>query len=186
MPDLRPCADRAPSAPAKKPLAVLIGTGAAATLIAFVGSWEGKRNDPYQDIVGVWTVCYGETRAPMRHYTDAECSEMLGNRLTDYAAPVLARNPELKGHDNQVVAASSLSYNIGAANYARSTVAKRFSAGRWREACDAFLAWGGVTYSKKQPGKVCVKRTTKPGWVCQVSGLLNRRKAERAVCLRGL
>ena len=153
--------------PVKKSLVALIGTGAAASLIAFVGGWEGKSNDPYQDIVGVWTVCYGETQATMRRYSDAECSVMLSERLTDYAGPVLKRNPELRGHDNQLVAASSLAYNIGATNYARSTVAKRFTAGDWRGACNAFLQWN------KAGGRV-------------IKGLDNRRRAERAVCLRGL
>ena len=167
MPSDNRCAPiRQPAAPAGK-LAALIGTGAAAALIALVGAWEGKRNYPYQDIVGVWTVCYGETQAPMRRYSDAECKAMLADRLADYAAPVLARNPELRGHDNQVIAASSLAYNIGAASYRKSTVAKRFSAGRWREACEAFLMW------RYAGGK-------------EVRGLLNRRKAERDVCLRGL
>lgn len=38
----------------------------------------------------------------------------------------------LSGHDPQVIAATSLAYNAGAAAYSRSTVAKRFSAGNWR------------------------------------------------------
>lgn len=154
---------------AKKPgrLGALIGGGAAAALVALVAGWEGKSNDPYRDIVGVWTVCYGETQAPMRRYSDAECKAMLADRLADYAAPVLARNPELRGHDNQVIAASSLAYNIGPANYRRSSVARLFSAGRWREACDAFLRWN------RAGGR-------------EVRGLTNRRRAERDVCLRGI
>ena len=167
MPADNRCApERKPSAPKGK-LAGLIGAGAAASLIALVGTWEGKSNDPYKDIVGVWTVCNGETQQPMRRYTDAECSDMLSDRLADYAGPVLARNPELRGHDNQVIAASSLAYNIGAANYRKSSVARLFSAGRWKDACNAFLAW------RYAGGK-------------EVRGLLNRRKAERDICLRGL
>lgn len=162
-----------PSEPASQPakgnkrLAGIAGAGAAALLIATVGHFEGKRNDPYLDIVKVKTVCYGETRVEMRHYTDAECSDMLADGLADFAAPVLARNPELKGHDAQLAAAVSLSYNIGVASYRKSTVARRFSEGRWRAACDAFLSW---SYAGGR----------------QVAGLLNRRKAERDICLRGL
>lgn len=152
---------------AKGRLAVLIGTGAAGALVATVGAWEGKSNVPYRDVVGVLTVCYGETQQPMRTYSDAECKAMLEDRLADYAGPVLKRNPELRGHDSQVVAASSLAYNIGVANYNRSSVARLFSAGRWREACDAFLKWN------RAGGRV-------------VRGLTNRREAERRICLRGL
>lgn len=144
-----------------------VGAGAAATLLLFVSAWEGKSNDPYKDIVGVWTVCYGETRVQMRRYSDAECKAMKADALVDFAEPVLKRNPELRGRDNQLAAAVSLAYNIGSAGYNRSTVARRFSQGRWREACDAFLLWN------RAGGKV-------------VRGLDNRRRAERALCLKGL
>ena len=152
--------------PGRAKLAALIGT-AAAGLIAVTAQWEGKRNDPYRDIVNVATVCYGETNVPMRRYSDDECKDMLAGSLAGYAEAVLKRNPELRGHDPQVIAATSLAYNIGPVAYSRSTVAKRFSAGDWRGACDSFLAWSFAG------GK-------------QVQGLLNRRRAERDICMRGL
>lgn len=157
-----------PSAPmsGKAKLAAIVGT-AAAGLLAVTAQWEGKRNDPYKDLVSRWTVCYGETNVPMRRYSDDECKDMLAGSLAVYASAVLTRNPELAGHDPQVIAATSLAYNIGPAAYSRSTVAKRFSAGNWRGACDAFLSW---SYAG---GK-------------RVQGLLNRRRAERDICLRGL
>lgn len=148
-------------------LAAIVGATAAAALIALVGQWEGKRNDPYQDIVGVWTVCYGETRVEMRRYTDAECKVMLADGINDFAKPVLARNPELKDRPNQLVAAVSLAYNIGARNYVKSTVARRFAAGDYKGACDAFLMWN------RAGGRV-------------VKGLDNRRRQERQICLKGL
>lgn len=151
----------------KGKLIAMIGAPAAALLIGTVSQWEGKRNDPYRDIVGVMTVCYGETRVQMRRYTDAECEDMLAEGLTDFAGPVLARNPELRGRPNQLAAAVSLSYNIGIAAYRRSTVAKRFGAGDYRGACDAFLSW---SYAGGRQDK----------------GLLRRRAAERDICLRGL
>lgn len=151
----------------KARLASLVGAAAAAVLVPLVSGFEGKRNDPYADLIGKMTVCYGETRVEMRRYSDAECSDMLANGLVDFAGPVLARNPELKGKDPQLAAAISLSYNIGIANYRKSTVAKQFSAGRWRQACDAFLSW------RFAGGR-------------EVAGLLRRRQAERSLCLRGL
>ena len=152
--------------PGRAKLAAIVGT-AAAGLIAVASQWEGKRNDPYRDIVGVWTVCYGETNVPMHRYSDDECKDMLAGSLAGYAEAVLKRNPELRGHDPQVIAATSLAYNIGPVAYSRSTVAKRFSAGDWRGACDAFLAF------KFAGGR-------------EVRGLLLRREAERRICLRGL
>lgn len=144
-----------------------IGAVAAGLLVATVSTWEGKSNDPYRDIVGVETVCFGETRVQMRRYTDAECEDMLADALGGFALTVLERNPNLRDRPAQLAAASSLAYNIGPSAYRRSTVARRFQAGEFRAACDAFLMWS------KAGGRT-------------VKGLLNRRKAERAICLRGL
>ena len=147
-------------------------TGALAAMLAiatpFVASWEGKSNNPHWDAIGkVYDVCYGDTQAELRYYSDAECLGLLKTRLGDYARPVLARNPELIDHPKLLAAATSLSYNVGNANYAKSTVAKRFTARDWQGACDAFLAW---RFAK---GK-------------EIRGLLNRRKAERALCIQGI
>ncbi len=146
-------------------LVATVGASAAALLIATVAAWEGKRNDPYLDIIKVPTVCFGETRVAMRHYTDAECKDMLADALAGFGKGVLERNPELRTRPAALAAATSLSYNIGLSTYRRSSVAKRFSAGQWKAACDGFLAW---SYAGGR----------------QVSGLLNRRRAEREICLR--
>ena len=163
----------APAVPGQQPptgkgkLIALVGVAAAAIMTPLVAGWEGKSNDPYADLVGRMTVCFGETRVEMRRYSDAECEAMLAEGLVDFAAPVLKRNPELRDHPYQLAAATSLSYNIGTAAYNRSTVARRFSAGNWRGACDAFLLW------VKAGGKT-------------VKGLVRRREDERRVCLTEL
>lgn len=150
----------------KAGLVAVVG-GAAAGLIAVVAQFEGLSNRPYRDVVGVETVCFGETNVAMRTYTTEECEEMLATSLSGYASEVLKRNPELRGHDAQLLAATSLAYNVGGAAYARSTAAKRFSEGRWRAACDAFLKWN------RAGGRV-------------VRGLTLRREKERAICLRDI
>jgi lysozyme len=148
-------------------LVALAGACAAAIVTPLVAGWEGKRNDPYPDIVAVQTVCYGETRVPMRRYSDAECDDMLAEALRGFVGDVLARNPELRERPHQLAAATSLAYNIGTAAYRRSSAARHFSKGRWREGCDTILLWN------RAGGKV-------------IRGLVNRRRAERAVCLEGL
>ena len=64
--------------------AAKVGIGAAALIVAMVGAFEGKRNDPPRHR-GVWTVCYGETNVAMRRYSDAECKAMFENSPADYA-----------------------------------------------------------------------------------------------------
>lgn len=145
------------------------GVIGAALLIAapFIAGWEGKRNDPYRDIVGVWTVCFGETRVNMRRYSDAECLNMLERETGDFANQVLQCTPSLQSRPYQLAAATSLAYNVGVGAYCRSTADRQFDAGNWRGGCDAILRWN------KAGGRV-------------VQGLVNRRKAERQLCLTGL
>lgn len=147
-------------------MAVALGT-AGALALALIAPWEGKSNDPYVDIVGVTTVCYGETRVAMRRYTDAECEDMLADAVGDFGGAVLERNPNLRDRPYQLAAATSLTYNIGKSAYARSTVARRFADGNWKGGCDAMLMWN------RAGGRV-------------IRGLTNRRRAERALCMTDL
>ena len=137
---------------------------------AFIGGWEGKRNVAYQDIVGVWTVCYGETRGVERgdRFTDAQCLEMLGNGVVEFEQGVRAclKAPDAIP-DKPYAMMVSLAYNIGTGAFCGSTVARRANAGDIKGACEAFTMWvkaGGRT----------------------VQGLVNRRNAEKAICLEGV
>lgn len=146
---------------------VLVGAAAAAVATPLVQKWEGKENDPYQDIVNVWTVCYGDTsdvgpNTPTQ--TDAQCDARLDKQLEKHAAPVLQCTPILKDHPWQLGASISLAYNIGTGAYCKSSLAKDFNAGKFVSACDGFSAW------RKAGGQV-------------VQGLVNRRAEERLVCL---
>lgn len=143
--------------------------GAAALFaLPMIERWEGTRLDPYRDIVGVWTVCTGETRVPMRRYTRDECRGMLDRAIaSEYGVGVLAAVPTLEHRPRQLAASISLAYNIGVPAFARSTVARRFNRGDWRGGCDAFLMW------TRAGGRV-------------VQGLVNRRRDERRLCLEDL
>jgi lysozyme len=132
---------------------------------ALIQQWEGLREDPYRDLVGIATVCYGETRVEMRRYRRAECDMLLERALHSELAPSLIRIvPALGDHPGPLVASLSLAWNIGVNAYARSSVARRFNAGDWQGGCDAFRLWN------RAGGRV-------------VKGLSRRRAAERRVCL---
>lgn len=151
-----------------------------------VEKWEGTRTDPYRDIVGVMTVCTGETRVQMRRYTPAECKVMLDRTLAqDWAPAVLKAVPALKDRPHQLAASISLTYNIGGAAFARSSVARRFNAGDWRGGCERFLVFNKGRFKKPQPGKVCVKAEN-GGYLCVINGLDRRRRDERKLCLTGM
>lgn len=177
--------------PPRSPLVALVGAGAAVLLATMIPHDESGRTveasvaqdgtlevrhlkglqylSAYADIVGVWTICDGDTKGvrPGMVETQAGCRDRLERQLIAHAAPVLKCVPGLKGRDNQLVASVSLAYNIGTSGFCRSTAARRFNAGEWRRGCDAFLMWN------KAGGRV-------------VRGLALRRERERALCLKGL
>lgn len=123
----------------------IITGGAIAAMLALatpaIQKYEGLSQVPYKDVIGKLTVCYGETNVKMRKYTKAECDAMLGGHAREYGLAVATRNPSLVGHPYQWAAATSLAYNIGVANYQRSSVARNFDAGRWQAACRGFESW---------------------------------------------
>lgn len=125
---------------AKRPAASGKGTAAMAAMVAiaapFLAVWEGKANQPYFDIVGVKTVCYGETEnVESRRYSDAECAAMLRSRIPDYAGPVARLSPGIEDSPYEWAAHTSLAYNIGVTAYSRSSIVSEFNRGNRVEAC---------------------------------------------------
>jgi lysozyme len=142
----------------------LVGVVAAVT-ISTVSLLEGHSNDPYQDIVGVWTVCDGETNVKMRRYTDAECDGMLRQSLVKYGNGIL-ECIAVPISQNQHAAFTSFAYNVGIPSFCKSSLVKKLNAGDYVGACNGMLAW---TYAG---GKF-------------EQGLANRRKVEQRLCLKG-
>lgn len=145
-------------------------TAAGAAVIACVATFEGVRTVAYKDVVGIPTVCFGETRGIKMgdKYTLDECKAMLGDALVDFEVDVrrcLARPDAVP--PKVYVAYISLAYNIGARAFCNSTVARRANAGDYRGSCDAISRWD------KAGGRV-------------IKGLVNRRAEERKICLEGL
>lgn len=148
--------------------AKIIGGSAAAVIaaaVALIAPWEGQELKPYRDIVGVLTVCYGETHGVEdRTYTPAECKAMLQSRVGQfYAGMQSCVRQELT--QGQWVALTSWSYNVGVNAACKSTLMRRLNAGEPASAwCPELLKWN------RAGGKV-------------VRGLTDRRKAEYQVCI---
>jgi lysozyme len=143
--------------PAQKRTAAVGGSAAlaSAALLAMLSTWEGTRNNPYTDSVGVRTVCTGETHVAMRHYSDGECALMLEKRAKQFLDATAKINPGLKSDPYQWAAHSDLAYNNGTATYARSSVARLYAAGHKRAACEAL---GKYIYAGGKPFRGLVLR----------------------------
>lgn len=135
-----------------------------------IGGFEGLRTSAYLDPVGIPTVCYGETRGVQlgdRH-TAEECRAMLGDALVEFEQDMRAcLDAPDKIPDGPYTAFLSLSYNIGARAFCRSTLVRLANAGDLRGACDQLPRWN------RAGGRV-------------LKGLVNRRAEEREICLAGL
>jgi GH24 family phage-related lysozyme (muramidase) len=145
---------------------------AAVILVAtpFIAKWEGLETTAYRDIVGVPTVCYGETRGVRMgdSYTKAECMKMLQVAVGEYYSKL---EPCMINKNIPVGVQASLlelSYNVGTKPVCTSTMMKLANAGLYKEACSELSKWvkaGGET----------------------VKGLQNRRaESKTKLCLKGL
>lgn len=160
--------------PAKRTLAAVIGTAAAAALVGLTSSQEGVSLKPYNDRLAhdVQTVCFGDTTVAMHAYTLPECKAMLSGHLADYAEAVRSVTPGFDSlTDGQKIAVVDLAYNTGLANYKGSTLRALYVKKAFPAACNQFYRWRFVA------GKDCAVAANRCG------GIVTRRSLERAACL---
>ena len=145
-------------------------TAAGVLAVAIVGDFEGLRTSAYRDVIGIPTICFGETKNVRMGQTKtvAECKAMLGDRLVEFEGEMrrCLRNPDAIP-DRPYVAFLSLSYNIGSAAFCKSSVAKLINAGDLRGACNRLVVFDRAGGRK-------------------IAGLVRRRAEERQLCLEGL
>jgi len=143
---------------------------AMAAAVALIGGYEGLRLYSYQDVIGVWTACYGETRGikPGMTFTKAECDAQFAKGLVEFETGMRACLKQPDGIPiRPYIAFLSLSYNIGLGAFCQSSVARYANAGDLRAACNRIPAFN------KAGGRV-------------VKGLVTRRGDEQKYCLSGL
>ena len=143
----------------------LCATGVLAIAAGIVKPWEGYRADPYLDIVGVRTVCWGHTGGVEdRRYARAECEALLQTDLGKHWTGV-AKCVKAPLTDNQAAAVLSLAFNVGDGAVCRSTMVRKINAGAPpAEFCRELFKW---VYAG---GK-------------KVRGLERRRAAEFKLCM---
>jgi GH24 family phage-related lysozyme (muramidase) len=147
----------------------LFGSGAIASVVLagsiLVAPWEGVKTEAYADVIGVWTVCYGETRGVKRGdaYTDEQCTDQLALSLPQYKAAML-KYVKVPLQPYEEAAYISFSYNVGIGNFAKSTLLTKLNKGQHQAACAELKKW---VYAS---GKY-------------FQGLANRREDEYQMCI---
>ena len=150
----------------------LSGIGLSAALVlagaGTVSYYEGKSNPAYIDPVGIWTICYGETKGVRQgdYKTDEECLNSLAEELTDHHQKmVLYIKTPISVKEE--AAYLSFTYNVGVGAFSKSTLLKKLNVGDRIEACNQLLRWD------KAGGK-------------RLKGLTLRRESENKLCLEGV
>jgi lysozyme len=152
-------------------LIALLGVGAAQLTLDTVSMYEGYVPEAYQDPVGIWTKCWGDTTgvAPGRTYTFDQCVKSLNDHVLELAEPVMKCVPSLALQNYRVKAAViSMAYNIGPGAFCKSSVARYFNAGDYRRGC------------------LRIREIYKTAKGRELPGLVVRREGESELCLRGL
>ena len=150
----------------------LTGIGLSAALVlagaGTVSYYEGISNKAYLDPVGIWTICYGETKGVNKgdYKTDEECLDSLAEELTEHHKKMVMY---IKTPISQKEEAAYLSftYNVGVGAFSKSTLLKKLNSGDRVGACNQLLRWD------KAGGK-------------RLKGLTLRREAENKLCLEGV
>lgn len=145
-----------------------LAAAAIAIVAASLSGFEGQRFTAYADTGGTWTICEGHTRdvKPGDHATPEQCAGYKAADLTEASQGVdSCTHATLTAYER--AAYVDFVYNVGKTAYCNSTMLQKLNAGYHVEACNQLLRW---TYAG---GK-------------QLPGLINRRRAERDLCLRGL
>lgn len=148
--------------PANRIGLVLVSAG----LISSAAMLEGTRYVPYEDVVGVWTVCEGYAGKDVvrgKTYTRAECDNLTKTQLAAHGADVL-RCASVPLSQNEYDAYTLFTYNVGGAAFCGSGLLKKLNKGDHVGACNGLLAWDMAG------GK-------------HVPGLARRRQIEHRLCL---
>lgn len=172
----------------KKLLSWGVASAVAVAAGYLVAPLEGKSNKAYLDMVGVPTLCYGQTKGVKLgdYKTDEECEKDLAEDLVKYNS-AMKKNLKVPLKDYEEVAYTSFIWNIGETKWNSSTLLKKLNSGDYSGACKEILRWNKATFSpsdaekQRKAGETCTAKSDGK-FSCTVKGLTNRRITEYNVC----
>lgn len=148
-------------------LAVAIGI-----LAVLWGGQEGTELKAYQDSIGIWTICQGDTHnvTPGMVETPEGCAARSGG-IVKASLEAADRLVTVDMTYGQWVAYADFIGNAGEANFRKSSMLRHANAGRLAASCEAFRLWVFAG------GRDCRKRES------NCMGLVTRREIERRYCM---
>lgn len=157
-----------------------------------VKQWEGRSLVAYRDIVGIPTICDGETRGVKMgdKATPIQCDAMTEATVREFEAAIRPCLPDILPTETRAAFVVT-AYNIGVGAFCASSMSRRAMAGDLPGACQAIVLFNNGTFDAKgaerqrAQGQTCTRKAD-GNYLCTVRGLTNRRMAERDLCLKGL
>ncbi|MEZ9503242.1 lysozyme [Vibrio sp. 10N.286.51.B11] len=142
--------------------------------LSHVANEEGCRLKPYQCSADVWTAGLGHTKSvtPEMVFTEQQAAVY-------FVEDISAAEQVVNKHINQTASQGeydmmvSFVFNLGAGNFTRSTLLKKFNQGDHQGACNEYPRWVFVN------GKDCRFKQS------NCAGIPKRRTKEQQVCLNG-
>lgn len=128
-----------------------------------------QRKPGWQNLSGSpWTVCYGHTKGVKEGdtATPEQCVRWAAEDARAHGVGI-SQCVYVAVPMDSAIAFLSFAFNVGVRAFCGSTVAKHLNAGNLEAACNGLSAW---VYANK----------------IKLPGLVDRRRDERALCLKGL
>ena len=139
--------------------------------VALIKDFEKLALVAYRCPAGVWTIGYGHTGPGVVEglkITTNRAESLLIDDLSTFEREVRKRL-KTETTPNEFAAMVSLCFNIGAGNFAKSSVLRHHNAGNQAKAAECFLLWN--------------KATNASGQKVELRGLTRRRAAEASLYL---
>lgn len=139
--------------------------------LALLKEFEGCVLRSYKCPAGIWTIGYGSTGPHVKAdmlISKAEAEALLIEDLDRFEIGVMNALRGIKPLQEEFDAMVSLAFNVGLANFKKSSVLRLYKAGKKAEAANAFGMWNKARVN----GKLTVLR-----------GLTRRRAAEKELFL---
>jgi lysozyme len=150
----------------KNPRTVIGALALSASALVGIAQWEDYRGEAYTPVKGdVPTIGFGTTSGVKRGDTITPPRALV--RLladADQYASAVKRCAPVPMYQHEFDGTVSFVYNVGPTAFCNSTMAKKFRSGDYTGACNELPKW---VYVKGR----------------RVQGLVNRREAERKLCL---
>ncbi len=151
------------NAPSRTKVAALVVSG---SLIIALAINEGYKSNAYQDLGGVYTIGFGETKGVKAgDTTTPQRALMVLSKSVNVYAQAVQKCVTAPLYQYEFDALVDFAYNAGGGAACRSPMVTKFNAGDYVGACEAFRNYYVYAGGKK------------------VQGLVNRREKEYQMCI---